>query len=42
MTVTHELAGVLICNLERKHLTWLLPPSAAEHAPASAADPLLL
>ncbi len=42
MTVTHELAGVLICNLERKHLTWLLPPLATEHAPAAAACPLLL
>jgi len=42
MTVTHELAGVLICNLERKHLTWLLPPSAAERAPAAATCPMLL
>ncbi len=42
LTVTHELAGVLICNLERKHLTWLLPPSAAERTPTAATCPLLL
>ncbi len=39
LAVTPALAGILICNLDRKHLSWLVPPlDAPEQARLALLD----